>query len=44
MRRLMEAMISSIDGSDGDFPTGIEAPEKFRTSWAQTHGFANTAG
>jgi len=27
--RLMEAMISSIEGSDGDFSTGMEAPDKF---------------
>jgi len=25
----MEAMISSIEGSDGDFSTGMEAPDKF---------------
>src|SRR5262249_38960896 len=33
--RLTEAMISSIEGSDGDFPAGMEAPDNFDSSWAE---------
>ena len=42
MIRLMEAMISSIEGSDGNFPAGMEAPDKFRLTWARLSGIAST--
>src|SRR6516164_9723210 len=33
MMRLMEAMISSIEGSGVGFSTGMEAPDEFRLTW-----------
>ena len=39
MMRLIEAMISSIEGSDGDFRSGMEAPmSKFRPNLGKALG------
>jgi hypothetical protein len=37
----MEATISSIEGSDGDFSAGMEAPDNVYVSWAELRGIAS---